>query len=72
MYKLSDGDRVFVDGTQGLFQVCIGEEEWRARVAAIPDLSENQQRMGRELFQGMRLQVNGAEQGAMTFAFERS
>lgn len=68
--RLRDGDPVRVDGQAGTLAALVPEHEWQAREAATidPALAEaNGHDLGRDLFGGLRRNVSGAEQGAVTW-----
>ena len=62
--KIQDGDLVRLDAVEGSLSLLISDEELANREAAVQDLTNSHQGMGRELFSAFRLLVNGAEQGA--------
>ena len=62
--KIQDGDMVRLDAVSGTLSVLVSDEELAKRDVAECDLSGSHQGMGRELFSGQRMLVNGAEQGA--------
>ncbi|MEO9654524.1 phosphogluconate dehydratase [Marinomonas sp.] len=62
--KIQDGDLVRLDAVEGSLSLLISDEELANREAAIQDLTNSHQGMGRELFSAFRLLVSGAEQGA--------
>ncbi len=62
--KIQDGDLVRLDAVEGTLSVLVSEAELAKRDAAECDLTRSHQGMGRELFSGQRMLVNGAEQGA--------
>ncbi len=62
--KIQDGDLVRLDAVKGTLSVLVSEAELAKREAAECDLTRSHQGMGRELFSGQRMLVNGAEQGA--------
>ena len=68
--RLRDGDLVRVDAVAGTLQALVDEAEWSARAPeTIPaaQAEANGHDLGRELFAGMRRNVAGAEQGAVTW-----
>lgn len=67
--NVRDGDCLRLDADAGTLDVLVDEQEWAARLPAQPDLSTNQYGVGRELFNGFRAQVIGAEQGASSFGW---
>jgi phosphogluconate dehydratase len=62
--KIITGDLIVIDGERGILQVLVSDEEFAQRTVSTPDLDENIQGMGRELFGSLRTQFTGAEQGA--------
>jgi phosphogluconate dehydratase len=65
-----DGDVVRMDATAGVLAALVDEAEWDARTPATIDLvhaEANGHDLGRELFAGMRRNVKGAEEGAVTW-----
>ena len=68
--KVRDGDPIRLDVVAGTLEVRLLEAEWRARECATPDAAHadvNGHGLGRELFAGMRRNVKGAEEGAITW-----
>jgi phosphogluconate dehydratase len=68
--RLRDGDPVRIDALAGTLDVLVDPAEWAARTPATLDAAqaeENAHGLGRELFAGMRRNVSGAEQGAVTW-----
>ncbi|HLL11293.1 MAG TPA: dihydroxy-acid dehydratase, partial [Rubrivivax sp.] len=68
--RLRDGDVVRMDATAGVLAALVDEAEWDARSPATIDLAHaeaNGHDLGRELFAGMRRNVKGAEEGAVTW-----
>ena len=68
--RLRDGDIVRVDANAGTLQALVPEAEWAARTPATLSAAQaevNGHDLGRELFAGMRRNVRGAEQGAITW-----
>ncbi len=69
--RLRDGDIVRVDANAGTLQALVPEAEWAARTPATLSAEQaevNGHDLGRELFAGLRRNVSGAEQGAITWA----
>ena len=62
--KIQDGDLVRLDANKGTLSVLVSDAELAKREQASCDLTASHQGMGRELFAGYRMLVNGAEQGA--------
>jgi phosphogluconate dehydratase len=68
--KVRTGDLLRLDATAGTLNVLVSEEEWASRKLAerSQDLAMvHAHDLGRELFAGMRRNVNTAEQGACTW-----
>ena len=68
--RLRDGDLVRVDAVAGQLEVLVDEAEWAAREAVVIDPAQalaNGHGLGRELFAGMRRNVNSAEEGAISW-----
>ncbi|HZF80108.1 MAG TPA: phosphogluconate dehydratase [Rubrivivax sp.] len=68
--RLRDGDVVRMDATAGVLAALVDEAEWDARTPATIDEAHaeaNAHDLGRELFAGMRRNVKGAEEGAVTW-----
>ncbi len=64
--RIRDGDEILLDATRGLLEVGLSESELESRpLPAAPDPA-NHVGLGRELFDGFRERVSGAEQGAMS------
>jgi len=64
--KLKNGDLLSLDAGQGLLRVDLSDDVLKKRIEATPDLSQNRQGLGRELFGNFRRNVSHAEQGAMS------
>mgnify|MGYP000200447828 FL=1 len=62
--KIQDGDLVRLDANKGTLSVLVSDAELAKREQASCDLTASHQGMGREMFAGYRMLVNGAEQGA--------
>jgi len=68
--KVMDGDLIRVDAVAGTLQVLVDAAEWAARPLATLDPAAaevNAHDLGRELFAGMRRNVNSAEEGAISW-----
>ncbi len=68
--RVRDGDEILLDATRGILSVNVADEELKSRPAASADHCKQQWGMGRELFDGFRQRVTGAEQGAMSIFTE--
>lgn len=68
--RVRDGDEILLDATRGILSVNIADKELQSRPAASAAHCEQQWGMGRELFDGFRHRVTGAEQGAMSIFTE--
>ena len=68
--RIRDGDEILLDARRGILSVNVADEELKSRPAASADHCEQQWGMGRELFDGFRQRVTGAEQGAMSIFTE--
>jgi phosphogluconate dehydratase len=68
--RVRDGDLIRLDATAGTLDVLMPEHEWAARDAAART-DEGAERsahgLGRELFAGLRRNVRGAEEGAVSW-----
>ena len=64
--RIRDGDPVILDAHRGVLDVEVSDDELRSRQPASAAHCEQQWGMGRELFDGFRRRVTGAEQGAMS------
>jgi phosphogluconate dehydratase len=65
-----DGDRIRVDALQGQLQLLVGPQELARRIAAVRCESQaldSGHGLGRELFAGLRRNVRGAEEGAISW-----
>ncbi|MEM7281219.1 MAG: dihydroxy-acid dehydratase, partial [Pseudomonadota bacterium] len=60
---VQDGDPIVVDSIEGTLELLVDESKLQQRTPQDPDLTLQQQGMGRELFGAFRSQVSGAEQG---------
>jgi len=65
--KLRDGDVVRLDAVTGTVNVLVDAAEFDAREPAAPDLSGNEDGLGRELFHVFRAAVGPADEGAGVF-----
>jgi phosphogluconate dehydratase len=68
--RVRDGDLIRLDAEAGTLQVLLDDATWAARQPETisPDQAEaNAHGLGRELFGGMRRNVNSAEEGACTW-----
>jgi phosphogluconate dehydratase len=68
--KVRDGDVIRLDATTGSLSALVSAEEWAARTPAQRSdamAGEHAHGLGRELFAGMRRNVNTAEEGACTW-----
>ena len=63
---IRDGDPVILDAQRGVLNVELSDDELKSRQPASAAHCEQQWGMGRELFDGFRQRVTGAEQGAMS------
>jgi len=64
--RVRTGDMLVVDTDTGTLSARVDEMEWNARDISAPDLSGNEQDMGRELFGAFRRHVGSAETGAIS------
>jgi phosphogluconate dehydratase len=68
--KVVSGDLVRLDGVNGSLDVLIDDADWEARSVAHlapAHADDSHHGLGRELFGGMRKNVNSAEEGAITW-----
>ena len=68
--KLRDGDLIRLDAVAGTLDARVEAAEWAARQPAAPAAAQTEEHghgLGRELFAGLRRNVSGAEQGAITW-----
>jgi phosphogluconate dehydratase len=65
--KIAEGDIITLDGENGVLVVDVSEQTLAAREVVVPDLTDNDSGMGRELFGQMRRLMNSAEEGATLF-----
>ena len=68
--RIRDGDEILIDARRGILSINVTDEELKSRPAASADHCEQQWGTGRELFDGFRQRVTGAEQGAMSIFTE--
>ena len=69
--RIRDGDEILLDAPAGILRVNLSDAELEKRSCAdLPD-SHQQWGLGRELFDGFRARVSGAEQGAMSVFCEQ-
>ena len=64
--RIRAGDRIILDARNGLLEVRLSEQELRSRPLQYEPDTDSHWGLGRELFDGFRRRVNGAEQGAMS------
>lgn len=67
--KIQNGDLIRVNGRTGELQLLVDAAELAQRTAYQPDLSAEYLGCGRELFNALRSQLSGAEQGACCIHF---
>lgn len=65
--KVRNGDMIRLDAVAGQLNALVDATEWAARECICPDTRPHRSHVGRELFEGMRQQAAGAEQGASVF-----
>ncbi|HEX6363241.1 MAG TPA: phosphogluconate dehydratase [Albitalea sp.] len=68
--RVRDGDRIRLDAVAGTLDALVPPDEWAAREVAelsAAQREDNAHGLGRELFGGMRRNVRGAEEGAVTW-----
>jgi phosphogluconate dehydratase len=63
--RVQDGDIITLDSYTGILEARVAADTFAKRVAATPDLSDNQHGVGRELFATFRAAAGDAEMGAM-------
>lgn len=66
--RVQTGDLVRLDCQEGRLDVHVDAEQWAARPIATADLTARHHGLGRELFEGFRARVSGAEMGATVLA----
>jgi phosphogluconate dehydratase len=64
--RIRDGDAILLDARQGVLSVNLSDAELQLRADAGLPQNHQQWGLGRELFDGFRARVSGAEQGAMS------
>ncbi len=67
--RLRDGDVVRLDADQGTLEALVDADVWAARTPVVPDLSDYQTGLGRDLFGNFRASVTSAEEGASAVSF---
>ena len=70
--RIRDGDEITLDARQGQLSVNVSDAELQARTHSSVVEPSQQYGLGRELFDGFRARVSGAEQGAMSIFTEQS
>ena len=65
--RLRDGDIIRLDAEKGVLEVKLSAQALAEREIVTPDLSANDQGMGRNLFTHMRNNVSSSEEGASVF-----
>jgi phosphogluconate dehydratase len=68
--RVRDGDLIRLDAVAGTLEVLIADADWAARdieTISPAQAEDNAHGLGRELFGGMRRNVNSAEEGACTW-----
>ena len=68
--RIRDGDEILLDAERGVLSLQVDEAELQARSPAAVDPGAETWGLGRELFDGFRARVSGAEQGAMSIYTE--
>jgi len=68
--RIQTGDEILLDARRGVLSLLISDAELQARSASGADPKAESWGMGRELFDGFRARVTGAEQGAMSILSE--
>jgi len=68
--RIRDGDEILLDAERGELSLQLGAAELAARTPAGTDPQASGWGLGRELFDGFRARVSGAEQGAMSIFTE--
>jgi phosphogluconate dehydratase len=69
--RIQSGDEILLDARRGVLSLLIDDAELQARSATSGDPAAESWGMGRELFDGFRARVTGAEQGAMSIFTEQ-
>jgi phosphogluconate dehydratase len=67
--KVQNGDRILMNAETGELTLMVSEEELAKRPLATENIEQHHFGMGREMYQLMRQNVSGAEQGATIFQF---
>ncbi len=67
---IRDGDAMALRADEGSLQLLVEDSELASRIALAPDLSGNDQGMGRELFTSLKSLVGSAETGATVFNWD--
>lgn len=62
-----DDDMIALDADAGTLELLVDDSELSQRIRAVPDLADNDQGMGRELFGKLRSLIGSAEDGASVF-----
>ncbi len=70
--RIQNGDEILLDARRGVLSLEISDAELQARTPVEYDPAASSWGMGRELFDGFRARVTGAEQGAMSIFTEQS
>jgi phosphogluconate dehydratase len=68
--RIRDGDEILLDAERGVLSLRVSDAELQARTPASAAPGAEAWGMGRELFDGFRARVSGAEQGAMSIFTE--
>jgi phosphogluconate dehydratase len=68
--RIRDGDMILLDACNGILNVELSDNELAARGQSPAPDKHQQWGMGRELFDGFRARVSGAEEGAMSVLTE--
>ncbi|HEY6641552.1 MAG TPA: phosphogluconate dehydratase [Povalibacter sp.] len=63
--RVQDGDIITLDSYTGVLEARVAADAFAKRAVTLPDLSSNQQGIGRELFATFRAAAGDAEMGAM-------
>ena len=70
--RVQDGDMIELDADNGVLEIEVDAEVWAARELVPPPADLDVEGFGREMFAGLRAQVNSAEQGASVLHYESS
>ncbi len=62
--RIRDGDMIKLDADAGVLEYIGDQEKFKGRKAAVCDLEDQHQGMGRQLFSGLRNSVSSAQNGA--------